>query len=76
MQMRDEDAPQVFHAEPRLGQARPESLLSVRGVHSCIDEAPPAVAFDQIRIDDRQAADGKGDWDAPDARRDEIAQRA
>ena len=76
MQMRDEHPPQVLEADPGIRQARAERLFRFDGVKSGIDEAPAVRSFDEIGVDDRKTADREGDRDAPDSRRDEIAQRA
>ena len=76
MQMRDEDALHVPRADPGIGQSRAKRLLRLRRVHPGVDEAPAVRAFDEIRVDERETANRQRDGDAPDARRDEIAQRA
>ena len=74
--MRDEHALHVLDADPRVGETGAERMFGLGGVETRVDQAPAVRAFDEIRVDDRQATDREGDWDAPDARRDEIAQRA
>ena len=73
MQVRDEDAPHVLEADPGLGQSCAERLFGLRRVHAGVDEAPAVSTFDEIRVHDRESANGQRNGDAPDARRDDIA---
>jgi hypothetical protein len=76
MKMRDEDVLYVFDADPRLGESTAQRLFGLGGVETSIDEAPTMRSFDQIGVDDRKTTDRERDGDAPDAGRNEIAQRA
>jgi len=75
MEMGDEDATQVRDSDPRVREARVERLLSLVRVKDGVDETPPVRALHQIGVHDGQPADGKRNGNAPDARRDKIAQR-
>jgi hypothetical protein len=75
MEVGDEHATQVRDFDSRVREARAERLFGVGRVKAGVDETPAMSALDQISVDDRQTTDGKGNGNAPDARRDEIAQR-
>jgi hypothetical protein len=74
MEVGDEDATQVGDSDPRVREASAERLFGVGRVKAGVDETPAMRALDQISVDEGQTADGKGNGNAPDARRDEIAQ--
>jgi hypothetical protein len=74
--MSDEYAAYVFDADARVAQTAAECLLGLCRVETGVDEAPTMRALDQIGVDDRKTTDREGDGNAPDAGRDEIAQRA
>src|SRR6267142_4735273 len=74
--MRDEHASQILDPDPGVREPAAQRLFGLRGVQAGVDEAPAALALDQVGVHDREAADREGDRDAPDARRDEVAQRA
>ena len=75
MQMREEEAFDVGHADAGVGEAAMEFLLGVLGVQARVDQAPATIALDEIRVDVLERGDGERDLDAADAGRDEIAQR-
>ena len=76
MKVSDEDALHVFEADAGIGESAAQRLLGLGGVKTGVDEAPTVSTFDEIGVHDRQTAYRKGDRDAPDARRDKIAQCA
>ena len=76
MKVRDEHALYVFETDSRIRESTAERLFGLCGVKTRVDEAPTVIPFNEIGVHDRQTAYGEGDRDAPDARRDEIAQRA
>ena len=76
MKVSDEDALHVFKADAGVRESTSKRLFGLGGVKTGVDEAPTMSTFDEIGVHDRQTAYGEGDRDAPDARRDEIAQRA
>ena len=50
VQVRDERGANVRHADPRVGEPRPERGLRLRGVHPAIDDRPAAIALDEIDV--------------------------
>src|SRR6185503_1280568 len=76
MKVSDEDALHVLKADAGIRESATQRLFGLGRMKTGVDEAPPVRAFDEIGVDDRQSAYREGDRDAPDARRDEIAQCA
>src|SRR5712691_10894364 len=62
-------------ADAGIGEPAAKRLFGLDRMQASVDEAPTVRSLDEVRVDDRKTADRERDGDAPDARRDKIAQR-